>query len=366
MSYRLNDQMTASLFIGGKEFVLDFGNAMQSVHLKASCLQALPVMRLSLVDTLNLMPEYGLQDGVQIVLQINGAVNMVRNFRVFQWTRDPQGQGFAYTIDCYWDSPKYWFGTNAAPIRGSSTQALQRIASMCGLGWDGNNTTAGDSMLWMQGNKTYANFAQDICRHGYVADNSHMALAVDSQGKLRYRDVNSITKPKVTVGSIAPPNASQFQMITDFQPHTRSGAFNALGGYRHSRYTQMIDGDSSVESQVTAVPDAQKLLVSDEVRGLMERGGISFSPLDWGNVHSNYERAQYQNARFNLLNSLTGEFLFPYATSWEPFDNFNMSSPAETLSSAYDGEYVVATKIVHIQGGTYNEKIIGVKNALGA
>ena len=93
----------------------------------------------------------------------------------------------------------------------------------------------------------------------------------------------------------------------------------------------------------------------------MNDGGI-----DFGNVHSNYERARYQNTRYNLLNSLTGEFLFPFQTNWEPFDNFNLALTADLNSTQYNGEYTVQSKIISIQGTTYNEKIIAVKNGLGS
>lgn len=373
MAFRINDQMTCSIFIAGKEFLLDYGNGLKSLHLKASALSSLPELSISFVDTLNQMPNFGLQDGAQIVVQINGIKQVTRQFRVHNWRRSPLAQGFAFKIDAYWDAPKYWVGTSNAGIQGSSSQALQQIAQQCGLKWMDTNTNTGDAMLWLQGNRTYANFARDIARAGYVSDTSHMVLSVDSQGFVRYSDVNRNPAPKVTVGYTPSADQSQFQRIIDFTPHTKSGTLNLIGGYRHSRYVQPVSGSASGDDQIDQLedelqfqPDAQYPLLSSDIRDKMSRGSVSYAPLDWGNVHPNFERARYQNARYNLLNSLYGEFLFPNETDWEPGDNFSLALPADLDSTQYNGEYTVQSKIIFVQGSTYNEQIVAVKNGLGS
>ena len=370
MTYRINEQTTAALFIGGKEFLLDLGNAMRSMHIRSSSLISLPEAKFTVVDQLNQMPNYGLQDGAQIVLQINGTINLTRKFRVFKWKRYPIGQGFTFEIECYWDSPKYWIGTTNAGFTGSSAQVLQQISAETGLKWNSENDTTSDSMVWMGGNQTYSEFSKDIARHGYISDTSHMGLAIDSLGTMRYVDINKLAKPKLTVGYTPGPSDHQFLMITDFAPKTSSGVNNAVGGYMHSRYVQNVEGSGSsidtLEDELSFTSDSKFPLLSSDVRSKMGRGSVSFSPVNWGNVHDNYERALYQNARYNLLNSLTGEFVFPFQTNLEPFDNFNLALPAELLSTQYNGEYTIHSKIIFVQGSSYNEKIIAVKNGLGS
>jgi len=50
MTYRINEQTTAALFIGGKEFLLDLGNAMRSMHIRSSSLISLPEAKFTVVD----------------------------------------------------------------------------------------------------------------------------------------------------------------------------------------------------------------------------------------------------------------------------------------------------------------------------
>jgi len=369
MTFRVNDQVTASVFIAGREFLLDYGNSLRSLHIQASSLLHLPQMRISFVDTLDQMPNFGLQDGAQITVQINSTVTTTRNFRVFHWDRDPAPQGFVYTIDCYWDAPRYWAGTSQAGIRGSSSQALQDIASTCGLKWWSKNDNTSDSMLWLPGNKTFAAFARDIARAGYISDTSHMGLAVDSIGNMLYLDINKIPKPEISVGTLAVQGGGHFLMCTDFTPQTKSGTNNLVGGYRHNRYVQSVNGTlelDNLEDELQFDSDSKYPLLSQDVRGRMVRGGVSYGHVDFGNVHDKYERAKYQNGRYNLLNSLTGEVLFPFQTSWEPFQNFSLAQPADLESSQYNGEYTIRDKIIFIQGTTYVEKLVAVKNGLGS
>jgi hypothetical protein len=370
MTFRVNDQVTASLFIAGREFLLDTGNSLRTLHMRASSLQSLPELHVSFIDTLNQMPNYGLQDGAQITIQINSTASLTRNFRVYNWERHPAPQGFIFSLDCYWDAPRYWVGTSQVGIQGSSAQALKSIASTCGLTWDKSNDDSSDAMLWLPGNSTFAEFAKAIARAGYISDTSHMGLAVDSLGNMLYLDINQLPDPDTTVGYTPTSGSGKFLMITDFTPETKSGTNNMMGGYMHSRYVQRIDDDTSsvdsIENELSYTPDAPFPLLSADVRKRMVRGGISYGPIDFGNVHENYERAKYQNGRYNLLNSLSGEFLFPFQTDWEPFDNFNLALPADLGSTQYNGEYTVRDKIIFIQGTTYNEKIIAVKNGLGS
>jgi hypothetical protein len=70
--FAINDNIKASFYINGKEFLLDQGNVLQSLHISSSTRYKLPVMEIQFVDVLNIMPQYGLQDSVkmQVVIEI--------------------------------------------------------------------------------------------------------------------------------------------------------------------------------------------------------------------------------------------------------------------------------------------------------
>lgn len=366
--FNINSSITCAVFINGREFPLDSGNVMHMLHIAASALYKLPVMQITLTDAVNVMPKFELQDNVEIGITLSGLYKMDRKFRVLDWNSQPVGDGFRYTINCYWDAPKYWAGSGNAGFTGSSSAVLEQIAKSCGLTVYERNAKTSDSMTWMQSNRSFSQFARDIARHGYVSAQSHMMLAVDSLGSLRYVDLNALTVPQIGVSLVPPPGSDQL-LITDFHPITRSGINNVLGGYQNERFMQDADAASTTEDRTTKVDlksDARYPLVNTKARDIIGRGPISYSPINFGNVHDNYERAVYQNIRFNLLKSLTGEFLFTFQTPFEPGSQIVFAQVPDRKASEYNGVYTVTEKIVFIHGGSYNEKIIGVKNGLSA
>jgi hypothetical protein len=310
----------------------------------------------------------GLQDGVSLKFSIGGLKDIDRDFRVYNWNRAPLSHGFSYTIHGYFDSPKFFIGTTNAPIRGSSSDALQKIAAECGIRWHPYNTQTSDSMLWMTPNSTYAKFAQQIARYGYVGSSSYMGLAIDSRGVMRYRDINTVLSPSVKVAYEV--SDEKTIMIKDFRASVVSGSNNVIAGYNHERIVQSATTDQVVESvdKVSIrvpTPDPANnsagALFSKEVSELSARGGVSYSPIDFKNVHPNYEQARYQNIRIARLNNLMCEFLFAFPTDFEPFETLAFVSPPDWQDKSYDGAYIVTGKVIFIAGSSYNEKVLAVR-----
>jgi hypothetical protein len=194
-----------------------------------------------------------------------------------------------------------------------------------------------------------------------------MMLAIDTLGAMRYIDLNANPKPTITVSQLPAAGDKTAITIHDFTPTGNSGAYNMIGGYMHDRYAQSaLTPYSSPISQLTLDSDARFPSVNTSVREEVAQSYVTYSPIDFGNTHFDYEEARVQNIRYNLLNSLTGEFLVGFQTMFEAGDNFNHVAPANSNNDQYDGEFTVATKIIFIAGSQYNEKIIAVKNGLNS
>jgi hypothetical protein len=370
MTYRVNDHVSIAIYIEGKELPLDTGNSLHLLHIVGGALMTLPTLHFHFTDLLNVVPALGLQDGSRIQITLNSIVTMERYFRVYSWARTPAGTGFSYTVDGYWDAPKFWLGSTQASIRASSHDAIAQISKECGLKVYSGNTRTSDTMNWSPGNSTFGQFAREIARHGYVDDYSHMVFGVDTLGLMRYIDVNRNPPPSTSVGYTSSVEDTNFRVISDFKPTNKSGIHNTLVGYRHVRYPQLIPSNSIADQKAPIQevkldpPDSRFPVINSGVRDIQGRGTISYAPLDFGNVHPKYERAKYQNTRFNMLNSIKGEFVFSYQSPWELGDNFKYVSPPELNSTSYDGEFTVGTKVIYITGGTYQEKVIAFKNGL--
>ncbi len=361
--FRINEQLEAAIYVNGKELMLNGVNFLQSIHINTAATSQLPVAVIRFVDLIDSASDVGLQDNVPLVLTLAGAVTVDRKLRVYSWRRSPAGEGFSYEVTCYWDAPKFWSATSNKVYQGTTYEVMQTIASECGLQFGKNNTATSDPMQWSQGNRTFGEFARHLARHGYANDKSHMVLGVDSTGVLRYLDLNGIPKPEINLGYISEATSGPFIQITGFQPTNVAGTNNTVAGYLHDRHIQLLE-EPAVLKSVTLDPDSRKPLLNLEVRDMIGRGGISYGPIDFGNVHPKYERARYQNQRFNLLNNLVAEFVVGFQTTLEMFDNFKYVPPRQLGSEAYSGEYTIASKIIYIPGNAYYEKLIAVKNGL--
>ena len=362
--FKVNDQLQVAVYINGKELMLTNGNLMQSLWIRADALFKMPLMVLRYVDLCDATSKVGLQDNVPITVSFAGVVNVERRFRVYNWERVPVGEGYAYTINCLWNAPKYWATTTNSNIRGTSYEVIKQVANTCKLEFHEGNTPTSDSMLWSCGNRTYNEFVRDIARHGYVDDKSHMVLGIDTEGMLKYMNINSIPKPTLSVGYTASATQGPFLQILDFTPKSTAGDNNTIAGYHHDRHTQTLEG-GEVHKSVTLDPDCRKPLVNTEVRAEVGRGGVSYAPIDCGaNLHPKYERALYQNTRYNLLNNLRAHVLIGMQTDLDLFDNFKFVPPQQLSSDAYSGEYTISGKIINIVGNAYYEKLIAVKNGL--
>jgi hypothetical protein len=99
------------------------------------------------------------------------------------------------------------------------------------------------------------------------------------------------------------------------------------------------------------------------VRTAAARGYQTYGPIDVGNVHSNYERAAYQNMRFANLYSMDVEFLVLTPTPLTLFNKFTFALEVENekLDPAYSGNYITAAKAIYVQGTNYAEKIVGTR-----
>jgi hypothetical protein len=323
----------------------------------------LPTCHFKVTDSTKALDKIFLQDGIplQITIKAYDSTTQAYNFRLFHKKKDFNGAAFTYEIDGYWAAPVYWAGTSEAGIQGTSGEVLQQIANASGLKYSG--VTTNDSQLWMQRNRVYGDFAKIVSQHGYISDNSYTVAGVDLTGTLLYVDANNLPAP--TIQLIAYQLVQGMLTVTDYKATTKSGLNNILTGYNNVRYTQSQTGSvlSNPNATVNFTPDTTAPLLNTTVRTQAARGYQTYGPIDVGNVHSNYERAAYQNMRFANLYSMDVEFLILNPTPLTLFNKFTFALEVENQKQdpAYSGTYITAAKAIYVQGTNYAEKIVGTR-----
>lgn len=369
MGYVVQGRIEVSVFINNVEYPLDpGGNTLNFLQVGVTTKGRLPTCHMALTDTLHNLDQLNLQDAIPIRVVVKPLMGTTKTyfFRKFHHTKEFNGAAYQYSFDGYWDSVKFWTGTSVASIRGTSNDVLQGIASTCGLTYSG--VTTNDAQLWIQRNRSYGEFVNAIQSRGYIDDTSYMVAAVDLTGTLLYRNVNNLPDPTQTV--IAHNLSTTAFTAMDFRPVAKSGLGNKLTGYWNTRHTQSMVGAtlSTPNDQLSFTPDVRSPLFNTATKTQAARGYQTYGAIDVGNVHDNYERAVYQNQRFANLYSLEVEFLISTPTNFTLFDKFTFAIDAENQKQdlAYGGVYTIAGFALLVQGATYAEKLLGVRQGTNA
>jgi hypothetical protein len=364
MGYNVNGRIEISLFINNVEYPLDpGGNLLGFLHCGWSTKAVLPTVHFMVTDVLHSLDQIELQDGIplRVVVKPGAANTMTYNFRKFHHRKNFNGSAFEYEVDGYLDAPRYWAGTATGGMRGTSNDVLSQIASTCGLQYQGTSTN--DSQLWMPRNRTFGEFSKKIAARGYSSDSSYMCLGVDINGTMFYQDVNNLPTPQTTL--VLGQYVAGSYTANDYFPEAKSGLNNKMTGYQNTRVQQSMVGTNTntVHNQITFTPDSVSPLFNAEVKTKMVQGYSTFSAIDVGNVHENYEKAMYQNMRFANLFSQDVQFLVSTPTPLTLFNTFIFSVDTDNQKQdiAYAGNYVLSAKAFLVTGATYVEKILGTR-----
>lgn len=368
MAYVVDGKIEVSLHINGQEFPLDAINTLNFLKISWWTRGILPLCHFSIFDGLHTLDQIELQDGIPLTITLKplASQTVTYNFRKFHHSKDFNGNAFTYEVDGYLDVPLYWAGTSIAGIQGTSSAALQQIATKCGLTFNGGSTN--DAQLWMPRNRTYGEFANMIKKRGFASATSYMELGINPDGTMIYQDVTQLPAPTQTV--ILGEYQSGSYTAADYNPKAKSGIVNKMTGYQNTRYAQsMVSSNlSEANSQVTVTPDVTSRLFNTTMQQAISRGYQSFGGIDVGNTHPNYETAIYQNMRIANLYSLDVEFLIQTPTTFRLLDTFSFAvdSDINKQDAAYAGTYIVGGRSLLVTGAQYAEKILGVRQGVNA
>ncbi|QRE00339.1 hypothetical protein [Burkholderia phage BCSR5] len=359
MGYIVTDRIELSLFINGVEFPLglDSFNVMKFLHMAESVKFRVPTCHFAVTDAGHSLDKINLQDAIPIKIAVKGSGGPTRvyNFRKFNHKRTFEGDAFAYEMDGYFDAPRFWAGTAVSGFTGTSDGALSMLAQQNGLKYSGWKTN--DSMTWMPGNRKQHAWASEIEAHAYAGDDSFMRWGIDLEGNMRYRNILGLqdSKKRIIAHQIVEGAAS----AVDYEVLAGSGFSNASEGYGNNRFVQSADGKGLVLSDLQFKADSRSPLFSKTMKEKVQRGRITHSPINFGTVHPNYERAAYQNARFESLYSLELSCQIFGQSYMDMFDviTFSTETEKQTEDAAYSGTYVVTGKAIYVEGATYSEKV---------
>lgn len=353
MAYGVQDRLFLQIRINGEEVLIDSPNSIDVLHLVEGVRIYVPMLSLVIRDTAQFFTKRNLLvDGAEIEVTVEMDNNRrTYNFRLFSFKEDPSQGVTTYHIQAYLSAPKYWLESPSLPLSGSVSTALQRICSTTGLTYDG--ITTADSQLWIPNNVKYCEFARQISERAWVSPSSCCQLALTSNRVLRLTDVSKLSSSNPSQYFTNKDNSKEQQVISDFKILNKAGFYNSSSGYKQTRVVQSpISGRDRVFKDLKLAKNTAKLMMNDDIHSSLAQSKVVFSPIDFGNTTDTYEEAFYQNRRLSNLFGFGLEFVTPRFVSANLLDPINceLSKPGIDGIEAYNGKYLLTTKVLYVQG----------------
>jgi hypothetical protein len=367
MGLQLKDRMELSITFNGKEFPLQPVNSLDFLHMSCGTQLSIPILHFRVIDTVSwLATNNALVDGalIHILLKVKD-VQRSFYFRYFTHKEILTTTGVSYEIDAYFNNVPYWLSSTVTPVKGTSSFVLQEMAKRCNISTYLGNATA-DEQVWIPANKVNWNFAKFIATHGYVNDASCMQLGFDFNDALIYKNITQ--KLAATATFITGLFRSQTHLVSDFRLKNQSGLLNAVSGYDDKLFSPSVIENDAEHSKVQINKLTQKAMINNEIWDKTDRSRVLFSPINVGNVHTNYERATYQNDRIANTYSYGLEIVTPDVTNVKLLDlvDFECNRPNDQGDRASSGTYLVVSRTLFIKGINYAEKLGIVRHGLNA
>lgn len=327
-----------------------------------------PTMRLSLIDKEGVLSkQLNLKDGTRIKIRVGKDASTAPEykFRVFGRKRRRMAQGAVLDVACIYDSPEFCAGSFSESFEGTSREVMAKIASACGLGYDGPKSTD-DHQVWLNLNTTRLAFTEDMTMRAYVAEDSCMYRMLTLDGTLRYKNLFEVLREEA-IGTISHNTSGGDFDAKEVEDGSVSGLYSHFLNYGQDLYIPMQNGDLQVQKLNVPIQGDDVPVNADirqTVKARVAYAGYDYgtAPLDGFNVHQFYEQAYYQNLRFL---SLFSERLVVLVDSYTGFNSlkcveFNQADPENQANSSFDanGKYVLGGKTFRIKHGTrYSEAL---------
>lgn len=317
-----------------------------------------PLLYLQLEDGIDFFNKFSFTDGcrIRVTILINSKTFQQVEFRIFNHNTTLTTVGRTVTIDAYLNCPKYWFTSACTAYRGSTSQVMKQIATLCDFGSDCDSTQ--DSQLWMQGNMTYSDFVRYLTQRGFAGKGSYMMSGLTLSKSLIYKNVNKLPDSGIKVATF---NQSEgFFLATDFSITSNSGLNNGGGGGYASllRMQTMSSAKDTTYNKLDVKKKESNVNIDTTVVEEVKRSKTMFSHFNpdqslnfWEGVYQNDRYARLYTVNCNMIiNSPTPlTLLTPYTLS-----AYNANGVIDTKNS---GVYIVDTRCIVIRGNKYAERI---------
>lgn len=372
----IQDIAFLSIEIDGEEVPYAF---IQSVELTEGNGALFPAFRIVMGDPYStyMTGEKALTDGNKFSITIGKSMSdkncKPRKYRLFGKKPINRAENPQMLIVGIVDAPNLVYAKPIEAYKGTSDAVLKQIADKAGLQYSGpgscNGATMNDNQVWRNSGKNRGVFAQDIARRGWMSPKSGMGMSITSAGEMRYRNlVDVINTPLPKIQFVFSHNApksdeddsKKFYLVKFANDHSSAGVTSGWQNYGSVRTQPCLSGEDKKSDKMEVAVPGKYVAVNQEIADMVGKVRRDVAPVDMGNVHDNYEKAQFQNLKVLALFSQKMSLLVEQVTDVQLYDPVIYkqanADPTEPVSTT--DVYIVVGKTISIKAGTfYAERI---------
>jgi hypothetical protein len=210
-------------------------------------------------------------------------------------------------------------------------------------------------------------FVQQLTRNAYLDPHSAMFCTLTSLGQLRYMNMNDVIatpKEKIkrwfTHNTYVHEDASIVNyLVREAKTRSSAGLINTWQNYGSTRVEHSLGGEQLAHDKVQVKTNAEYLPINKDVKSSVQRSRLEYSPLDCGNTHKNFVKAQYQNLKMLGLFSEHVSILCYDVTDIQPLDVvvYRQANADPKTPVSNSDVYVVIGKTVMVKSATYVERL---------
>lgn len=372
----IQDIAFLSIEIDGEEVPYAF---IQSVELTEGNGALFPAFRIVMGDPYStyMTGEKALTDGNKFSITIGKSMSdkncKPRKYRLFGKKPINRAELPQMLIVGIVDAPNLVYAKPIEAYKGTSDAVLKQIAEKAGLQYSGpgscNGATMNDNQVWRNSGKNRGVFAQDISRRGWMSPKSGMSMAITSTCEMRYRNlVDVINTPLPKIKFVFSHNApksdeddtKKFYLVKFANDHSSAGVTSGWQNYGSVRTQPCLSGEDKKSDKMEVCVPGKYVAVNKEIADMVGKVRRDVAPVDMGNVHENYEKAQFQNIKVLALFSQKMSLLVEQVTDVQLYDPVIYkqanADPTEPVSTT--DVYIVVGKTISIRAGAfYAERI---------
>lgn len=349
-------------------------NLVRSVHVFENTF-AIPCALIIFADHTNILrSSHAIVDGTKITLVLGPDAESASTltFSVFAVREYDEGGVHMLRVVCALDAPVFLFDTRSFSIRGTSLDALAKVAKFSGLTFDGGGLQTSDIMSWVSATCSPKKFANDIAQHMWISDEALPKMFVTADKRMVVRDLNALfdKEPKAYwLFNHKPADKRPVYNLHEFKPKSLSGIFNGMSNYGEKLLWSSSDGKTNELSTVT-VKGRDPLNINSDTRGDIAGARKAYArPTNDINIHDKYMQAYYSNKRQSMTYTETARCLIlGGCPEVDLFDIVDVSagiisaSREVKIDDKLSGKWIVIGRTRTFASGMYSEAFLLSRN----